>query len=146
MNMNDTLIEVLDGGVTAAKGFKAAGVAAGIKYTDRLDMALVYSESPAKVAGMFTSNVVKAAPVKYDMKIVKESPYVQAVVVNSGIANAATGEMGMKLCSDTAEAVAKKLKIKKATISNAHQYFLIKPFCFMIHLPFLYQKIASVSF
>ncbi|MBO4903609.1 MAG: bifunctional glutamate N-acetyltransferase/amino-acid acetyltransferase ArgJ [Lachnospiraceae bacterium] len=92
-----------DGSVTAAKGFKAAGVAAGIKYTDRKDMAMIFSEAPATVAGMFTSNVVKAAPVKYDMKIVESSPFVQAVVVNSGIANAATSDKGMDVCYRTAE-------------------------------------------
>ena len=104
-------MEIIDGGVTAAKGFKAAGVAAGIKYTGRKDMAMIFSEKPCAVAGMFTSNVVKAAPVRFDMAIVKDSPYVQAVVVNSGIANAATGEKGMKACRDTAEACADALNI-----------------------------------
>ncbi len=104
-------MEIIDGGVTAAKGFKAAGVAAGIKYTGRKDMAMIFSEKPCAVAGMFTSNVVKAAPVRFDMAIVKDSPYVQAVVVNSGIANAATGEKGMKACRDTAKAAADALNI-----------------------------------
>ncbi|MCR5590302.1 MAG: bifunctional glutamate N-acetyltransferase/amino-acid acetyltransferase ArgJ [Lachnospiraceae bacterium] len=104
-------MEIIDGGVTAAKGFKAAGVAAGIKYTGRKDMAMIFSEKPCAVAGMFTSNVVKAAPVRFDMAIVKDSPYVQAVVVNSGIANAATGEKGMKACRDTAKACADALNI-----------------------------------
>ncbi|MCR5672758.1 MAG: bifunctional glutamate N-acetyltransferase/amino-acid acetyltransferase ArgJ [Lachnospiraceae bacterium] len=109
-------MEVIDGGVTAAKGFMAAGVAAGIKYTDRKDVALVYSKEPAKVAGMFTSNVVKAAPVKYDMKIVETSPYVQAIVANSGIANAATGEQGMNVCRDSAKAVADALDIPENAV------------------------------
>ncbi len=104
-------IKVLDGGVTAAKGYEAAGVAAGIKYTNRKDMAMIYTKTPATTAGMFTSNVVKAAPVLYDMKIVNESGIAHAVVANSGIANAATGEPGMKVCLDTADAVAKALDI-----------------------------------
>lgn len=109
-------MKVIDGGVTAAKGFKAAGVAAHIKYTERLDMAMIYSEQPAKVAGMFTSNIVKAAPVRYDMEIVSGSPYVQAVVANSGIANAATGEPGMQICRDTAKAAAEALGIPENAV------------------------------
>ena len=53
----------IKGGVTAAKGFKAASTAAGIKYKDRTDMAMIYSEVPCAVAGTFTTNIVKAAPV-----------------------------------------------------------------------------------
>ena len=113
MNIN---IDIIDGGVTAAKGFMAAGVAAGIKYEGRKDVAMVYSETPATVAGMFTSNVVKAAPVKYDMKIVETSPFVQAIVANSGIANAATGKQGMDVCAETAKATAKALSIPENAV------------------------------
>ncbi len=109
-------IKKTDGSVTSAKGFKAAGVAAGIKYTGRNDVALIYSEAPATVAGMFTSNVVKAAPVLYDMKIVKESDYVQAIVANSGIANAATGKEGMNVCAETAKECAKALNIPENAV------------------------------
>ena len=95
--------KVIEGGVTAPKGFKAAGVPAGIKYTGRPDMAMIYSEEPCRVAGCFTSNVVKAAPVKWDMKIVESGEKVHAVVANSGIANACTGEEGMNICREGAE-------------------------------------------
>lgn len=90
----------IEGGVTAAKGFQAAGVEVGIKagHAGKKDMAMIYSETSCKTAGTFTSNIVKAAPVKYDMEIVKNSSGVHAVVVNSGIANACTGEEGMKNC------------------------------------------------
>ncbi len=88
----------IEGGVTAARGFLAAAVEAGLKYKNRLDMALIYSQSPCAAAGTFTTNVVKAAPVLWDQKIVEESPYAQAVVVNSGIANACTGKQGMECC------------------------------------------------
>ena len=64
-------MKVIDGGVTAAKGFQAAAAAAGIKYKDRTDMALIYSEKPCKAAGTFTTNLVKAAPVKWDRAIVE---------------------------------------------------------------------------
>lgn len=87
-------MEIIKGGVTAAKGFEAASAAAGIKYQDRTDMALIYSERPCKAAGTFTTNVVKAAPVKWDKAIVESGIKSQAVVVNSGIANACTGEEG----------------------------------------------------
>lgn len=88
----------IEGGVTAAKGFEAAGVEAAIKYQNRKDMALIYSTVPCTAAGTFTTNVVKAAPVLWDQELVKTSPYVQAVVVNSGIANACTGKQGMDCC------------------------------------------------
>ena len=87
-----------EGGVTAARGFQAAGVEASVKYANRKDMALIYSTVPCVAAGTFTTNVVKAAPVLWDRKIVEESPFVQAVVVNSGIANACTGKAGMDCC------------------------------------------------
>ena len=92
----------IQGGVTAAKGFEAAGVAAEIKYKGRTDMAIVYSQTPCKVAGTFTTNVAKAAPVKWDQKIVKESEYAQVLIVNSGIANACTGAEGYGYCQETA--------------------------------------------
>ncbi len=88
----------IEGGVTAAKGFEAAGVEAGIKYKNRMDMAMVFSSAPCKVAGTFTTNVVKAAPVLWDKELVEKAPFVQAVVVNSGIANACTGKPGLEMC------------------------------------------------
>lgn len=109
-------MKVIDGGVTAAKGFLAAATAAGIKYKDRTDMALIYSEVPCEAAGTFTTNVVKAAPVLYDKKRVEESPYVQAVVVNAGIANACTGQEGYDYCEQTADAASKELDIPKEAV------------------------------
>ncbi|MDE6387672.1 MAG: bifunctional glutamate N-acetyltransferase/amino-acid acetyltransferase ArgJ [Lachnospiraceae bacterium] len=104
-------MKIIDGGVTAARGFEAAGVEAAIKYQNRKDMAMVYSTTPCKAAGVFTSNVVKAAPVRWDKEVVAHSPYVQAVVANSGIANAATGKQGYECCKQTAEQTAKLLGI-----------------------------------
>lgn len=101
----------ITGGVTAAKGFEAAAAAAGIKYENRTDMALVYSVKPCKVAGTFTTNVVKAAPVKWDRRIVESKIKSQAVIINSGIANACTGEEGMHCCLETAKAAAESLEI-----------------------------------
>lgn len=93
----------IQGGVTAAKGFEAAGVEAAIKYQNRKDMALISSMVPCKVAGTFTTNVVKAAPVVWDKTVVEMSPFAQAVVVNSGIANACTGKQGLDCCAAEAK-------------------------------------------
>ncbi|MEL7649049.1 MAG: bifunctional glutamate N-acetyltransferase/amino-acid acetyltransferase ArgJ [Sedimentibacter sp.] len=103
-------MEEKEGGVTTPQGFKAAGVFAGIRRKKK-DMALIYSEVPCVVAGTFTTNIVKAAPVKWDMEMVKNSPYVQAVVVNSGVANTCTGAAGMSHCKDMAETTGMLLDI-----------------------------------
>ena len=79
-------------------------------------MALIYSQVPCVSAGTFTTNVVKAAPVKWDRQVVDSGAGVQAVVVNSGIANACTGEEGMEYCKETAEAAAKALNIDAAGV------------------------------
>lgn len=99
------------GGVTAAKGFEAAGIAAEIKYKGRTDMAIVYSQEPCVAAGTFTINVAKAAPVKWDQAQVKEQEFAQAIIVNSGIANACTGAEGFGYCKETADAAAAALDI-----------------------------------
>ncbi len=103
--------QIITGGVTAAKGFQSASTAAGIKYKDRQDMALIYSEVPCVAAGTFTTNIVKAAPVKWDQDMVYNKSFAQAVVINAGIANACTGEEGYGYCKATADAAAEALKI-----------------------------------
>ena len=109
-------MQYIDGGVTAATGFRAASTAAGIKYKDRKDMALIYSEKPCKAAGTFTTNIVKAAPVKWDQQVVKESAFAQAIVVNAGIANACTGAEGYGYCRETAQAAAKALAVPEDAV------------------------------
>ena len=104
-------MERIEGGVTAAKGFEAAHAAAGLKYKDRTDMALIYSQVPCVTAGTFTTNVVKAAPVKWDQQVVKSGKKSQAVIVNSGIANACTGAEGFGYCKDTADKAGEVLGI-----------------------------------
>ena len=111
-------MKIIEGGVTAAQGFQAAGVYAGIK-KKRKDMALVYSTIPAIGAGTFTTNVVKAAPVKWDIKVTKESPFVQAVVLNSGVANACTGAEGDLNNELMAKAVAEAMKLPANTVYTA---------------------------
>ena len=110
------MIKIIPGGVTAPIGFEAAGIEAGIKYENRKDMAILYSQKPCVAAGTFTSNVVKAAPVKWDQKLLEESPFVQAVIVNTGIANAATGKDGFACCAETAKEAAKLLSLPESAV------------------------------
>lgn len=109
-------MEIISGGVTAAKGFEAAGVEANVKYKDRKDMALIYSGTPCRAAGVFTSNVVKAAPVIWDKNIIDNLDFVQAVIVNSGIANACTGMEGYAYCRQTAEKAAEELGLSEDSV------------------------------
>lgn len=106
----------IKGGITVVPGFEAAAAAAQIKYEGRTDMALIYSSVPCVAAGTFTINVVKAAPVKWDQKIVKQGGAVQAIIVNSGIANACTGEEGMQYCEETAQTAAEVFGIQKEQV------------------------------
>lgn len=109
-------MNIIQGGVTAAKGFEAAGVEAAIKYQNRKDMAMVYSTAPCTAAGVFTSNVVKAAPVLWDKEVISHSPSVQAVVINAGIANACTGKQGYECCRQTAKKAADVLGISEDAV------------------------------
>ncbi|MBQ3970987.1 MAG: bifunctional glutamate N-acetyltransferase/amino-acid acetyltransferase ArgJ [Selenomonadaceae bacterium] len=95
-------------GVAFPQGFKAAGVKAGIKKSGNLDVAVIYTEREAAVAGVFTQNAVAAAPV-YVSKDAVKTGMVHAVVANAGCANACTGEQGMKDASDMAAITAKEL-------------------------------------
>ena len=105
----------IKGGVTAPQGFSAMGLNAGIK-KDKKDMAMIYSVVPCTAAGTFTTNQVKAAPVKWDQKMIYENEFSQAVVCNSGVANACTGEEGMKYCEEMAQETAAMLGINKESV------------------------------
>ncbi|MEE3420491.1 MAG: bifunctional glutamate N-acetyltransferase/amino-acid acetyltransferase ArgJ [Lachnospiraceae bacterium] len=105
------MVEMIAGGITAAKGFMATGGAAGIKKNGKDDLALIKCEKMCTAAGTFTSNRVKAAPVMWDKKIVTEKGHAQAVVINSGIANACTGEQGLASCKASAEAVSEAMGV-----------------------------------
>ncbi|MBR5048020.1 MAG: bifunctional ornithine acetyltransferase/N-acetylglutamate synthase, partial [Eubacterium sp.] len=102
----------ITGGVTAPIGYKAAGLRAGIKpNASKKDMAMIWSRVPAVCAGTFTKNVVKAAPVFWDKKIVTEEETAQAIIINSGIANACTGREGLDNCRKEAEIAGRCLGI-----------------------------------
>ena len=102
----------INGGVASAKGFETSSVEANIKYKNRKDMSLIYSQAPCKMAGTFTKNVVKASCVLWDKELNESGTDIHAVVINSGIANACTGKQGYDYCMKTAEAVAKVLPVK----------------------------------
>ena len=92
------------------KGFSMSAVAAGIRYRDRLDLGLIYSDVPAVTAGVFTQNQVKAAPVLIDQDRLKEGR-AQAILVNSGVANACTGDTGMENAFVSSLLLSSRLKI-----------------------------------
>lgn len=105
-------MKCISGGVTAAKGFSATGGEAGIKKDGSADMALIYSDTPCITAGTFTTNRVKAAPVIWDRDQVRSGNKAQVIVVNSGVANACTGEEGLRYCRETAEAAAREFGVE----------------------------------
>ena len=108
-------LKEIKNGITAPLGFKAAGVGCGIKKSDK-DLALIYSEADALAMGMFTTNKFKAAPVIIDLKHLRESSNFKAIVVNSGSANACTGEKGIKDAEEMAKITAVHLGTKKQEI------------------------------
>ena len=110
-------MKTITGGVTAATGFEAAGIEAGVKYLNRKDLALVYSKIPCVSAGVFTSNVVKAAPVTWDRELVRGGTKpIHAVVINTGIANVCTGREGYEICRQTADKTAEVLGVEADSV------------------------------
>ncbi len=100
------------------KGFSFSAIEAGIRYANRLDLGLIYSDSPCVTAGVFTTNQVKAAPVVLDKERLKTGR-AQAILVNSGCANACTGDKGMEAARTTSAMLAEKLNIPDAMIQLA---------------------------
>ena len=110
------MMKKIEGGVTAAQGFEAASAAAQIKYKGRTDMALVFSQAPCVSAGAFTTNLVQAAPVIWDRDRVYSGAAAHAVIVNSGVANACTGQEGLEFCRQTAQEAAECLGIDENSV------------------------------
>ena len=109
-------MKIIKGGICAPKGFLASATEANIKYKNRTDMAMIFSKVPAISAGTYTTNLVKAAPVLWDRKITDSETYVNAIVINSGIANACTKDEGMEYCKQSAKKAADKLGVKEDSI------------------------------
>ena len=103
-------MKTIKGGITAPKGFKASGMHCGVKKSGKKDIALIYSDVPANAAAVFTTNKVKAAPILVSMEHIK-SGKAQAIIANSGCANACTGSEGMEDAQVMAKAVGSALNI-----------------------------------
>ena len=110
-----TKMRFITGGVTAPKGYRAAGVEAGIKYANRKDFALLVSDTPAAAAAVFTTNQVAAAPVQLDREHIR-SGKAQAVAINSGCANACTGRTGMQNARRMVRATAEALGLDEKLV------------------------------
>lgn len=110
--------KINNAGVCAPLGFMASAVNADVKGNgkDRNDMCLLFSETPFKLAAVFTANTYKAAPLKHAMELLKTHKEFQAILVNSGNANACTGQAGIDACSELAEAVADALDIDQNAV------------------------------
>ena len=109
-------MKIIKGGICAPKGFFASATEANIKYKNRTDMAMIFSKVPAISAGTYTTNLVKAAPVLWDRKITDSETYVNAIVINSGIANACTKDEGMEYCKQSAKKAASELGVEENSI------------------------------
>lgn len=107
-------MEIINGGITSPKGFLASGVHCGIKKYKK-DLAIIYSEVPCDTAAVFTTNKVKAAPVLVSMENIK-SDKIQAIVINSGNANACTGEKGLEDAREMVKLVSEFLKIDSSSV------------------------------
>ena len=111
--------QVIEGGITAPKGFRAAGITAGLKPSGAPDLALIVSDSEAIAAGVFTTSQVRAACVDYCQDLLEEKPAARAILCNAGQANACTGEQGKQDAIASAHTLAAALKISPAEVLTA---------------------------
>ena len=109
-------MNIINGGICAPKGFLASATEANIKYKNRTDMAMIFSKVPAISAGTYTTNIVKAAPVLWDRNITDSEVEVNAIVINSGIANACTKDEGMEYCKQSANKAAMELLVDENSV------------------------------
>jgi glutamate N-acetyltransferase/amino-acid N-acetyltransferase len=116
----------IDGGVLSTKGFRGGMTTMGIKASGKPDLALLWSESPAKIAALFTVNSVQAAPVQLSKKHCADHD-VRAIVVNSGNANCMTGEAGKQHAQTMADDTAVLLNIKPEQVLVASTGIIGKP-------------------
>lgn len=121
------MINIVEGGITAAKGFRAAAVNAGISAEERPDLCLIASTVPCVFAGTFTANQIKGAPVRWDEERAADECAAQAIVVNSGIANVCMGDDSMRWCGEIAEAVSSGLLISPESVLLASTGIIGRP-------------------
>ena len=115
---NIEIKEIKDGTILSPKGFQADGIEAGIKKGNK-DLGLIVSEVPATAAAVYTTNQFQAAPLKVTQESISHDGLIQAVIVNSGCANACTGEQGLKDAYETRKLVAQKLNVKEQLVAVA---------------------------
>lgn len=118
MSTAPNIKKITDKNINSPKGFKAAGVYCGIRY-EKKDLGLIVSEVPASVAGVFTTNAVQAAPIKVTKEVVYQTKKMQAIIVNSGNANACTGKQGLADAYTMQKLAADKLGIESNLVGVA---------------------------
>lgn len=126
------------------KGFKTSAVEAGIKYQDRLDLGLIYSEKPVVTAGVFTTNQVKAAPVILDVERLKHGR-AQAILVNSGNANACNGEGGMEAAKTISKMVSNTLNIEDEMVQLSSTGVIGQPLDVSVFAKSMEKLVAELS-
>ncbi len=137
-------VRKVSGGITAPQGFRAAGIACGIKRTADPDLALIVSEAPAAAVGMFTRNRAVAAPVVWTRKILP-TPALRAVIVNSGNANACTGVTGLQDAEAMAAHTADHLSVRKREVAVASTGVIGAPLPMEALLPAIPRLIKGLS-
>jgi len=136
---------ITDGSICSPMGFKASGICAGLKQSNSPDMALLYSEVPAVTAGLLTSNIVTAAPVQYCKKILNSNDYTQAIIINSGNANACTGKSGYADTCKMATKTAEMLKIEDRNILVASTGRIGVPLPMNIIIPGIENAVKNLT-
>jgi glutamate N-acetyltransferase/amino-acid N-acetyltransferase len=126
-------------------GFKFAGISAGIKESNKKDLALIFSEKPALIAGVFTTNKIKAAPVKLSIERLSAERLCQAIVVNSGNANACTGKQGIRDARTIIEKTARELNISSRFVHVSSTGIIGKPLPIKEILVAIPELIKSLS-
>jgi glutamate N-acetyltransferase/amino-acid N-acetyltransferase len=131
----------MEGGITAPQGYRAAGIAAGLKPSGALDLALILSDAEATVAGVFTTNQVKAACVTYNQQIVATQKPVRAILCNAGQANACTGTEGDVNNATLARLVAEAVQVSPDQVLTASTGVIGR----QLEMPKLQQAIPQLA-
>lgn len=133
------------GNVTTPQGFSASGIMAGIRKKNKKDIALVYSKTPCVAGATFTTNLVKAAPVKWDISILKNGKPKHAVILNSGIANACMGEQGVADNLAFAAKVADELKLEPDQVFTASTGVIGQPMPMNVIVPGIEKAVEALT-
>ncbi|MCL2817877.1 MAG: bifunctional ornithine acetyltransferase/N-acetylglutamate synthase, partial [Clostridiales bacterium] len=138
-------IQEIKGGLTAAAGFLASGVACGLRKPNKKDVGIIFSSAPCTAAGVFTKNAVAAAPVEWCRKTLAAGHPVSMVVVNSGSANASTGQRGVEDAEACAHRAARSLNLKPERVLLCSTGVIGSPLPMEKLLPGIDQAVAALS-